>query len=146
MNADSSWCHKSCANFRARVVPFFKDVRDYFKAWFDYFFLHNKTEEGIIDVLEKFFEICEARDLKISAIKSVLCTLAVRWCGRIIDRDGVRCDPKATRWFNGSSCPNQRLRAMPVCPLLAMDVSLYSRLLRKNAAVSGSTQEGIQNI
>lgn len=63
------------------------------KAWLDDFGLHSQSEQGLLDSLEKFFRICRERRLKISAKKSVLFSLRIKRCGRLIDKDGVQCDP-----------------------------------------------------
>ncbi len=64
------------------------------KAWLDDFCLHQKDEAGLLEVLEIFMKICREKGLKISALKSVLFATCLRWCGRIIDSNGVKFDPR----------------------------------------------------
>jgi hypothetical protein len=83
----------SGANFQSRVELCFLSIRQSLKAWLDDFLLHHHSESGLLDTLASF-QICRDRRLKISARKSVLFTNQVRWCGRVIDAEGVRFDPK----------------------------------------------------
>jgi len=83
----------SACNFQSRVEPCFIAIRKHVKAWQDDFILHHKDENGLMDTLRCFLQICRDRNLKISATKSTLFTSSVKWCGRIIDKDGVQFDP-----------------------------------------------------
>ena len=56
--------------------------------------LHCTTENGLLEVIEKFFCICRASKLKISSTKSDFFAQRVRWCGRLIDGNGYQFDPR----------------------------------------------------
>lgn len=81
------------ANFQAKVVPCFQSIMRNIKAWLDDFLIHASDEEALLTVLEKFLYICKEGRLKVSARKSQLFNTSVRWCGRIIDGEGVTFDP-----------------------------------------------------
>ncbi len=63
------------------------------KAWLDDFNLHAKTEDEILNFLEKFFSICRDRGLFLSALKCNFFAKFFKWCGRIISGDGYSMDP-----------------------------------------------------
>ena len=84
----------SAANFQSRVEPCFADIRDNLKAWLDDFILHARDCEELLHVLDRFFTICAEKRLKVSAKKSTLFAASVKWCGRIIDKNGMRMDPR----------------------------------------------------
>ena len=84
----------SSINFQSRVEPCFATLRDHLKAWQDDFILHESTEDKLLDIMQKFFDICRSRHLKVSAVKSELFSTSVKWCGRIIDESGVKFDPR----------------------------------------------------
>jgi len=81
-------------NFQSKVEPCFSDIRDSLKAWLDDFLLAQNSEDGLLDVLNKFFTICRKKRLKISIRKSSFFCIKVKWCGRIIDEHGVHFDPR----------------------------------------------------
>lgn len=84
----------SACNFQSRVEPCFVSIRKNVKAWQDDFIIHHNSEKGLLEILGQFMQICRHRNLKISATKSTLFTTSVKWCGRIIDKDGVHYDPR----------------------------------------------------
>lgn len=83
----------SAANFQACVEPCFSKLRAHLLAWLDEFALYAADESRLFDVLEKFLQICEESNLKISITKSVFFVTTIKCCGRIIDADGVKSDP-----------------------------------------------------
>lgn len=80
--------------FQSRVEPCFQCIGKSVTAWLDDFAVHNKTEDGLIKLLRKFFSICRERNLKISVTKTVLFCKNLEWCGYVVDQEGVRCDPR----------------------------------------------------
>ena len=62
--------------------------------WIDDFLLHAQTEVELIDILEEFFRICKAINLKMHAKKTTLFCKEVTFCGRIISADGIRHHPR----------------------------------------------------
>ena len=78
MNTNKVVCPTRCtqggknagANFQSKVEPLFAEIRDSLKAWLDDFMLHCTTENGLLEVKEKFFCICRASNLKILITKS----------------------------------------------------------------------------
>ena len=62
----------SGANFQGKVEQLFSELRSSLKAWLDYFALHHQREEGLLQVLRRFFQICRKHNLKVSMVKSNL--------------------------------------------------------------------------
>ncbi len=55
--------------------------------------LYARDEEHLLRILRRFFEICRARRLIVSLPKSDFFLNEVSWCGRLIDKQGVRFNP-----------------------------------------------------
>jgi hypothetical protein len=70
------------------------DIKSNIKVWLDECLLHTKTEDDLLATLNFFFKKCQEHELKLHAIKCVLFATTVRYCGRLITKDGVRIDPK----------------------------------------------------
>eukprot|EP00171_Calliarthron_tuberculosum_P020891 IDg20891t1 len=81
------------SHFQRSVEPLFASLRNCMKAWLDDFTGFARTESELLDMLEKFFKICMQRNLYLSARKSTLFTREVKWCGRIINKNGYKMDP-----------------------------------------------------
>lgn len=79
--------------FQSSVEPLFSNMRDNLKAWLDDFNLHANTEGHLLGLLEQFFHTCQEHGLFLSAIKSVLFSTSLKWCGRIISAKGYTLDP-----------------------------------------------------
>jgi RNase H-like domain found in reverse transcriptase len=56
--------------------------------------LYTKTEDDLLGILNFFFKKCQEHGLKLHASKCVLFATTVRYCGRLITKDGVRFYPK----------------------------------------------------
>jgi RNase H-like domain found in reverse transcriptase len=70
------------------------DIKSNVKVWLDDCLLHTKTEDDLLATLNFFFKKCQEHGLKLHASKCVLLESTVRYCGRLITKDGVRFDPK----------------------------------------------------
>ena len=70
--------------------------------WFPFF---CKDEDEHLQCLRNFFEICRHNNLKLSAKKSTLFTTNVKWCGRIIDSQGITFDPTRISGLANVSTP-----------------------------------------
>jgi Reverse transcriptase (RNA-dependent DNA polymerase) len=64
------------------------------KVWLDDCLLHTKPEHDFLATLSFFFKKCQEQGLKLHASKCLLFASTVRYCGRLITKDGVRFDPK----------------------------------------------------
>jgi Reverse transcriptase (RNA-dependent DNA polymerase) len=76
------------------LVPMMEDIKSSIKAWFDDCLLHTKTEDDLLATLNFIFKKFQEHGLKLHASKCVLFASTVRYCGRLITKDGVRFDPK----------------------------------------------------
>jgi hypothetical protein len=57
-------------------------------------FFIRRREDDLLATLNFFFKKCQEHGLKLHASKCVLFASTVRYCGRLITKDGVRFDPK----------------------------------------------------
>lgn len=62
--------------------------------WLDDFLLHAKDEQELLKNLERFLYLCDKFGLKINAKKFQLFLKSAEFCGRIIDKDGTRFQPR----------------------------------------------------
>lgn len=83
----------SAPNFQEKVADCFSELQDNFKAWIDDFIIFATSEEHLLEILRRFFEICRSRNLVVSLPKSNFFLTEALWCGRIIDSNGVRFNP-----------------------------------------------------
>jgi hypothetical protein len=76
------------------LVVMMDDIKSNIKVWLDDCLLHTKTEDDLLAILNLFFKKCQEHGLKLHARKCVLFATAVRYCGRLITKNGVLFDPK----------------------------------------------------
>jgi hypothetical protein len=70
------------------------DVKSNTKVWLDDCLLHTKNEDDLLVALKFIFKQCQTYELKLHASECVLFPSTVRYCGRLITKDGVPFDPK----------------------------------------------------
>jgi RNase H-like domain found in reverse transcriptase len=138
------------------LVVMMVDITSNIKVWLDDCLLHTKTEDDLLATLNFFFKQCREYGLKLHASKCVLFAITVRYCGRLISKDGVRFDPKnmealqtmqqpqsgadlvqyvaAVDWMR-SAIPNYSKRVAPLQAALAIVFEDKSRRTKKSAAV-----------
>jgi hypothetical protein len=131
------------------------DIKSNIKVWLDDCLLHTTTEDDLLATLNFFFKKCQKYGLKMHASKCVLFSSTVRYCGRLITKDGVRFDPKnmealqimqepqnradlvqyvaAINWMR-SAIPNYSKRVAPLQEALAKVFEGKSRRTKKTAA------------
>lgn len=63
-------------------------------CWLDDILLHCENISDMPDSIESFFDMCAKYNLRLHPGKCVLFSSSVRWCGRLISKDGVRYDPR----------------------------------------------------
>jgi hypothetical protein len=63
-------------------------------AWIDENLVHAKTEDDLLDVIDRFLAKCKALGLKLNVLKCDLYLRIAKFCGRLIDGDGIRFDPR----------------------------------------------------
>ena len=80
----------SAANFQKKVEQCFIELKENLKAWLDDFMLCARDEEHLLCLLRRFSEIFRTRRLIVSLPKSDFFLNEVPWCGRLIDKHGVR--------------------------------------------------------
>ena len=67
--------------------------------------LNEKTESGLPGIIEAFISNCRAKNLKVSIKKSTFFSESVRWCGRVIDEEGVQFDTTSISSLNVAELP-----------------------------------------
>ncbi|OWZ14581.1 hypothetical protein PHMEG_00011920 [Phytophthora megakarya] len=85
----------SAVHFQAQMNDVLKELL--FKnvlVWIDDVLLFAQTPGAFLDNLERFFSILRQRKLKLNAKKCKLFARHVKWCGKIIDGEGVAHDPE----------------------------------------------------
>lgn len=142
-------------HFQAVTSRIFAELSSNMLQWLDDFLLHASGESELLEKLQRFFELCRQYKLKIHAEKMSLFCKSVKFCGRIIDKEGIQFDPRslktittmlrpgwgaelqqflcATNWMR-SSIPNY---SSTVAPLQKLIEQLYQKVgKRTKRAVS----------
>jgi hypothetical protein len=70
------------------------DIKSSIKVWLDDCLLHTKPEDDLLGTLNFFFKKYQEHGLRLHTRKCVLFASAVRYCERLVTKDGVRFDPK----------------------------------------------------
>jgi Reverse transcriptase (RNA-dependent DNA polymerase) len=94
-------------HLQSLIVVMMDDIKSNIKVWLDDCLLHTKTEDDLLATLNFLFKKCQERGLKLHASKCLLLASTLRYCGRLITKDGVRFDPK-----NIKRCRQCRSRRM----------------------------------
>ena len=93
------------AYFQSSVEPLFSELRSNMKAWLDDFNLFAKTENHLLQLLERFFAICKEKRLFLSAKKCEFFSSQIKWCGRIFSAKGYTMDPTNSESLRNMSEP-----------------------------------------
>jgi hypothetical protein len=72
-----------------------QDLADKLLSWLDDLLLHCRDVDGLLRVQEPFLNGRAASSVKLGAARMDLCSQEVRWCGRVVSKDGVRLDPSS---------------------------------------------------
>jgi hypothetical protein len=83
----------ACAQAAVRIM--FHGLADKLLSWLDDLLLNCRDVDGLHGVLETFLNGWAVRGVKLGATRMDHCSQNVRWCGRVISRDGVRLDPSS---------------------------------------------------
>lgn len=145
------------SHFQGTIEPLFSAIRKNLKAWLDDFNLYAKTEGQMLALLRTFFEICRDHNLFLSAKKCKLFKKEIRWCGRIIGKDGYKMDPSRVSGLRELDLPKYAgelceyvhcCRWMSIgIPLFAERVSLLTSVLEEAYTLSKKrTKRSIKNI
>eukprot|EP00644_Phytophthora_capsici_P019693 jgi/Phyca11/133740/e_gw1.698.1.1 len=73
--------------------------------WIDDLLLYSDTIESYLVALERLFDLVNEFGLKLSLKKSSLYQRSVTWCGKVIDENGVRHDPKRIEGLTSMPVP-----------------------------------------
>lgn len=81
-------------HFQAVTQQALEGILEGFLQWLDDFLIYAKSEEDLLDRIEKFFEVCKNIGFKIHAGKTNLFLRKAKFCGRVISKDGVKHEPR----------------------------------------------------
>ena len=84
----------SANHFQAATSLAFSELHNHMLQWLDDFLLHASTEEELLSHVRRFLEICNERGLKIQARKVTIFTTSATFCGRTLDAEGLRYNPR----------------------------------------------------
>eukprot|EP00644_Phytophthora_capsici_P014591 jgi/Phyca11/124561/e_gw1.54.365.1 len=73
--------------------------------WIDDLLFYSDTIESYLVALERLFDLVYEFGLKLSLKKSSLYQRSVTWCGKVIDENGVRHDPKRIEGLTSMPVP-----------------------------------------
>eukprot|EP00171_Calliarthron_tuberculosum_P022675 IDg22675t1 len=76
-----------------------EDLHKSFLAWVDDILLHSKNVVGLLNATRKLFDMCKLHNMKLHLAKCTLYATSIRWCGRIISKDGIRFDPRSYKGY-----------------------------------------------
>ena len=62
--------------------------------WLDDFLIYSTDENELLEIIQKFFQVCSEFGFKVHAKKSKLFTKRVKFCGRILTAEGIQYDPR----------------------------------------------------
>lgn len=62
--------------------------------WLDDILIHSQTPHSLLESISRFLSLCDKHNLRLHPEKCIIFTRRVRWCGRIIDGNGVTFDPR----------------------------------------------------
>jgi hypothetical protein len=141
-------------NLQSVLVVMMDDIKSNIKVCLVDWLLHTKTEDDLLATLNFFFKQCLEYGFDLNARKCVLFAATVRYCERLITKDGVRFDPNnikvlqtmqepqngadfiqydaAVNWML-SAIPNYSKRVAPLQAALAKVFESKSRRTKKAA-------------
>jgi hypothetical protein len=83
----------ACAQAAVRIM--FQGLADKRLSWLVDMLLHCRDVDGLLRVQEPFLNGRAASSVKLGAARMDLCSQDVRWCGRVVSKDGVWLDPSS---------------------------------------------------
>jgi hypothetical protein len=137
------------------LVVMMNGIKTNIKVWLDDCLLIRRLKMTCSQLSIFFFKQCQEHGLKLHASKCLFFATTVRYCGRLITKDGVRSDPKNMEALqtiqephNGadlvqyvaavncirSAIPNYSKRVVPLQAALAKKFEGKSRRTKKSAA------------
>jgi len=123
-------CSDAALHFQVTMERCFaKLLYKHLLIWIDDLLLYA---EDVDTYLEELFSLMNEFGLKLSASKSSLFQRSVKWCGKIIDGDGVRHDPQRIA----------ALREMPL-PSTAGDLQHFASARATGCEIASSATLGM---
>jgi Reverse transcriptase (RNA-dependent DNA polymerase) len=124
------------------LVVMMDDIKSNIKVWLDDCLLYTKTEDDLLATLNFFFKKCQELGLKLHASKCVLFASTIRYCGRLITKDGVHFDLKNMEKLQTMQQP-QNVRLGSVCRGSKVKAKRDTQLLEACGFFSHSTGESV---
>ncbi|KAG3105674.1 hypothetical protein PI124_g13586 [Phytophthora idaei] len=82
-------------------------------VWIDDILLYARTAGSFLEDLEKCFSIPRQRRLKLNAHKCKLFAKRVKWCGKVIDGEGVEHGPERLAALRQMPLPPGMTKTLP---------------------------------
>ena len=74
------------------IIP--TELAQHSLSWLDDILLHTTNIDQLLECISAFFSLCSQFNLRLHPKKCLSYTSSVRWCGRIIDAEGIKFDPR----------------------------------------------------
>ncbi|KAJ8571900.1 hypothetical protein ON010_g4930 [Phytophthora cinnamomi] len=127
-------CSDAALHFQATMERCFASLLyKHLLVWIDDLLLYAKTVDEYLDKLEELFTLVDNFGFKLSATKSCVYKKQVKWCGKLIDGDGVRHDPARIEALGSLPHPSTAGQLQQfICSTNWMRASIidYGRLVR----------------
>jgi len=81
------WFHGHLAEIFGELIP------SNILQWIDDLCLHATTLKDLVHVWERVFELCSAKNIKLSPKKTHIYNPTAKFCGKVLDGDGWHIDP-----------------------------------------------------
>lgn len=92
-------------HFQSVSANVFAELSGNMLQWLDDFLFHASSEEKLLKILERFFELCAEANLKVHAKTISLFSHDVHFVGRIVDKNGIRFDPRRLESLKSMKIP-----------------------------------------
>ena len=125
-------CTDAVNHFQSVTSHLFQGISDALLQCLGDFLLHAKGEEDLLERIRKFFEICREYNLQLHAEKMDLFLTAARFCGRGVDSDGIRYDPRGFESLKSMKTPekaNDFQQFLCACNWMRTRIPDYSRTI-----------------
>jgi hypothetical protein len=100
-------CSDAAIHFQRTMAKCFEELLyKHLLVWVDDLLLYASSIDEYLEKLQRFFFLMNEFGLKLSVKKSSLYQSSVKWCGKLIDGDGVRHDPGRIKALREMPCPS----------------------------------------
>lgn len=80
------------------------------KAWIDDFAFNATTEDILLTTVKKVCIICRKKNQKLSARMPILFSTSLLWCGYVVGKDVIQCDPRRLEPLQQGHAPTEHYK------------------------------------